>query len=390
MPRITRAPITVLSGLALFTLFALAPGCSSAPSADKEPVHVGLDQFLGAGSSPQASGAETPADPGALSNDQIRDWLAQDATVLPSLAHGATPESPVIATPTPASANPAPTVEIKPGATATDSADALASHNANADAPAPAVAEIESPADRRTRLARELADALRAGVRESSTPLREYAALSALELITPGVAPDPAAIPALTPREVDLLGAWRDLFRTADTQLASDPGDVSGLATAVETLAEKMSDWQTLDIARAVLCSRVTGFGQYTPLPGARFLAGRKNAAIVYVEAEHFTHSATTDEAGEPGYAVDLTQELSLYHDVDGLLAWRQPAQVIHDVSRRPRRDFFIVQRVDLPETLSVGSYRLKITLREASTGTVAERTIPIEFVADAALVRAP
>ena len=81
-----------------------------------------------------------------------------------------------------------------------------------------------------------------------------------------------------------------------------------------------MQEWETLRIATAQLCSRVEGFGVYTPLPGPKLLAGRRNAAIVYVELEHFTHRASSGPNGEPGYLVELGQELSLYHDADGLL----------------------------------------------------------------------
>ncbi|RMH23589.1 MAG: hypothetical protein D6693_11260, partial [Planctomycetota bacterium] len=293
----------------------------------------------------------------------------------------------------PPAANPSPAVEIDaPAADADTSPPAgapLETAEARPDPPAAAI-DDESPDERRERLARELADLLRAAVRGTDAPIREYAALAALELIAPGVAPDPQSIPALTPREIDLLGAWREFFRTADERLASSPDDAGALADAARALDDAMSQWRTLGVAHAALCSRVEGFGQYTPLPTPRLLAGRTNPAIVYVEVENFTHLASATADGEPGYTVELTQELSLYHDADGLLAWRRPAQTIRDTSRRRRRDFFIVQRIDLPPTLTVGAYRLKITLREPATGAVAEAVLPLEMVADAALVRAP
>jgi len=382
-------------GLALGLVGAIAwvgaaAGCGSsgggAASSDAG-VNTGLDTIISAPGSPQPITGSTPP---RRSSDEIRDWLTRDAAVLPSLARGEVPAGP---TGPPPAANPTPTVTTEPsGAAHPDTATSLAPTAAAEASDAltresrSTIGSAESSAERRSRLARDLAETLRRAVGESDTPLREYAALAAMELIEPGVAPDPSTLPALTPRDVELLGAWRDLFRSADERLTSDPG---ALADAVEALAESMSEWRTLGVAYAALCSRVDGFGQYQPLPTPRMLAGRDNAAIVYVEVENFTHRAAATATGETGYAVDLTQELSLYHDADGLLAWRSPAQKIHDVLRRCRRDFFIVQRIDLPSTLTVGAYRLKITLREESTGAVAEAVLPIEMVADAALVRA-
>lgn len=375
--------------LVLAAMAGLA-GCSDGggtSSTTAGPVNTGLEQFSGA----PESGPSTTAS--GMSRSEIEKWLLDDAEVLPSLAEGRTPDSPAIAASTPIRTNPSPTLTVEPDLSTAEKSTPDKSpaepKTSDRSRPASATAIDESPAQRRARLILELADTLRRQVRESPAPLREYAALAALELIEPGVAPDPTSIPTLTPREVELLDAWRDLFRRADEELSSASGDIGALATVVSELSTRMQEWETLAITEAVLCSRVDGYGVYAPMPGPKMLAGRRNPAIVYAELDHFTHRAATGPDGEPGFSVELGQELSLYHDADGLLAWRQPEQIVKDFSRNRRRDFFIVQRIDLPETLSVGAYRLKVTMRDKATGAVAERIIPIELVADAALVRA-
>lgn len=332
-----------------------------------------------------------------MSRNDIENWLKQDAEVLPSLAEGRTPDSPSLSSRTPIQTNPSPGLTVESDLAALEvsgSEDAAAAPTTTAQEPpatkkSSATTVEESPTDRRARLVAELAETLRRQVRDSAAPLREYAALAALELLEPGVSPDPTSIPTLTPREVELLDAWRDLFVRADEELSSAAGDISALATVVSELSTRMQEWETLSISEAKLCSRVDGFGVYSTLPGPKLLTGRRNPAIVYVELDNFTHRAASGPNGEPGFMVELGQELSLYHDADGLLAWRQPEQKVEDFSRNRRNDFFIVQRIDLPETLSVGAYRLKITMRDKATGSIAERILPIEFVADAALVRA-
>jgi len=337
-----------------------------------------------------------------MDREAIRQWIEEDAAALPSLAEGRVPDAPALADSPPPKTNLSPTVTLEGARTAEASngeqsgpqdentsearADARAEE---AGSPRATGLTAQPEEERRDRLVADLAATLRAEADRAELPLREYTALAALEMLRPGVASDPASIPSLTPREVELLGAWRDLFRRADVELRRADGGLGALTTAVGELAQRMSEWETLQITSAELCTKVEGFGQYTPLPHGRMLAGRRNRVIVYVEVDHFTHQASSGEAGEPGYLVELSQELSLYHDADGLLAWRQPRQRIRDFSRNQRRDFFVVQLIDLPETLTVGKYRLKVTMRDEATGAVAEEILPIEVVGDAALVRA-
>lgn len=376
--------------LATFCACAFLFGCSADNAGSTATsVNAGLDQYIVTGDEKSA----TAADPSKMSSSDIADWLSKDAAVLPSLASGQVPASPIIAQGGPIGSNLVPVVSIEndlAAGAAVEGDNATSKEIQDQARPAVSASSIEeSPAVSRERLLKDLAAQLRREVRESVAPLRQYAVLSALEMLEPGVAPDPTSIPTLTPREVELLSAWRDLFRRADEELSKATGDIGALSVAVSELAQRMGEWETLEITQAELCSRVDGFGQYTPLPGAKLLAGRVNPAIVYIVVDHFTHRAATSPEGVPGYLVEMTQELSLYHDADGLLAWRQPSQTIHDFSRLRRRDFFVVQRIDLPQTLSVGSYRLKITMRDKATGAIAERTVPIEMVADASMVRA-
>lgn len=161
---------------------------------------------------------------------------------------------------------------------------------------------------------------------------------------------------------------------------------------AMQALAEAAQSFtanQPLRIPRVVLCSRVTGFGQYVPFPTQRFVAGRRNAVLVYTEVENFQQPESSLDAGAPGFKVALSQEVHLYHDPDGLLAWRQPAQTTRYEARTRVRDYFIVNRVDLPVSLTVGKYSLKVVLTDLNGGAVAESLIPVDIVADPALVAA-
>jgi hypothetical protein len=137
------------------------------------------------------------------------------------------------------------------------------------------------------------------------------------------------------------------------------------------------------------LCQRVDGFGRFATIGTSNFLAGRPNAMIVYSEIENFSQTRGAEGTGTAGdhseqWRVELGQTVRLYLDSDGSEQLVLPESVVHDVSISKRHDFFLVQRVDLPRTLSVGNYNLKVTVRDIGSGAIAEHAIPIRLVADA------
>ena len=344
---------------------------------------VGMAACQG-GSAPTASADPENAFSSGLSGlaeeDRLPSAIERDAAFLDSFSD--TPAEPTVATGPPPEANLGPALEITPAQPAPP--DAIPDASQAPDEPTPEPAPEESPQDRRERLIAELAASLRAEARASDTPLSAYTALAALELLAPGVL-GPAE--GLSERERETLDAWRQMIRDVREGMAGTADAGGAIPDAAAALHERLSSFRPLRITSALLCARVEGFGRYTALP-SQLLAGRAHPAIVYVEVEHFGHRPGAGDAGEPGFLVELTQELSLYHDADGVLAWRRAEQEVKDFSRNRRHDFFVVQRVDLPQTLTVGAYRLKITLRDKVTGATAETILPLEVVADANLIR--
>lgn len=256
-----------------------------------------------------------------------------------------------------------------------------------AGAPSP---EPEPTLDQRIeRLTLELATRLRERADAGDQPLRTLASLAALELIRPGAFDNPASLSLLTTRERDALGLWRDMLRYAGRTL-EEHDSATSILRALRVASEQAREFATLELPRVALCSRVDGYGQFTPISSRALLANSRHRLGLYVEVEGFGARQTLDVAGEPAFSVELSRELSLYHDADGLLAWRRPASDITDVSRNRRRDFFLSEVIELPQTLTVGSYRLKVTVTDRVTGAVAETIVPIDVVADVALTRGP
>jgi hypothetical protein len=117
--------------------------------------------------------------------------------------------------------------------------------------------------------------------------------------------------------------------------------------------------------------------------PGRRhyaFLAHSAQQAVVYVEIEDFT--SELNEKGQ--WVTELSQQLVVISERDGIPVWREDWQAGVDLSRKQRDDFFIVQVVTLPDRLAVGRYNLKIRIRDDRSGAEAETAIDFEMVADA------
>jgi len=399
--------------IGLLLCLAGAAGCASDDSAratadDPPPLNTGLAQFdddvdlsasLGGRDFDEARSPD--ADPPA--RDDVAAIFERDAALLPSLASGeigGAPEPaaseqtqpPPVKRPEPIVADASPVrTNLRSGvALEADEQQSTDPSNAAADAP---TSDRQAAADLRiAELADELGSLLRERAERSDDPFAVYARLAALEAVLPGSLNGPSAIPSLTPREADQLTAWRDLLRTLGEGLASESGSadssVEALASAVARAQSRMATHQSLSIESLELCTRVDGYGVFTPIPSPRLLAGRAHRAIVYLELDNFAHSAASGPGGSAGYKVALEQSLELFHDADGVLAWRTPAETVADFSRNRRKEFYTVQIIELPATLSVGAYRLKAVVEDEATGAVAERIIPIEIVADPALAQ--
>ncbi|MEM8781542.1 MAG: hypothetical protein AAGE65_01690 [Planctomycetota bacterium] len=216
-------------------------------------------------------------------------------------------------------------------------------------------------------------------------PLRKALAASGLSLIRPGLTADQAVKDRLDPTQAALLDRFEKLL--AELARRIEAGDLAELdAQVVAEAIAAMQGPSSLTLRNATLCKRVSGFGVYEPFASTEFVAGREHRAIIYAEVEDFTTLPLASGNAGAGFEVKLEQEVTLFNEADGLAVWQQPAQPIHDVSKRKRRDFYNVQMLTLPANLGVGKYRLKVRVTDLHGGTVDEATLPISLIADDAV----
>ena len=99
----------------------------------------------------------------------------------------------------------------------------------------------------------------------------------------------------------------------------------------------------------------------------------------MYVELENFT--SELNDKGQ--WVTELSQQLEVLNERDGIPVWREDWQTGVDQSRKKREDFFIVQVITLPDRLAVGRYNLKIRIRDDRSGAEAEAAIDFDMLAD-------
>lgn len=385
----------ILTAIACIALTGLA-SCSKTSTRPKptgEFSSAGLDNF-----DPKRDAASSQKP-----DDSLSDIFARNAEDLANLPENdATSQSAVLPGARPVTApkaNASRTVDIsQPSGIRTlddfddePPADSAQEHVA-VNQPIQIAASNQPPARARTveTIVDELVAALRRRAQSAADPFSAYAALSSLEsLKRDALDTHPIDMTDISPRQADALEALAEIHRIIREGAGSDSDSAQRVVEAIQSAAENLASWEAVEVTTLKLCSRVEGFGVYDELPGPMLLAGRPHRIIVYAELDHFQTSPGRDEAGDAGYLVEVGQELSLFHEVDGLLAWRMSEQIVRDFSRNRRRDFYMVQMIELPENLTVGKYQLKVTIRDQPAGSIAEKTLPIEIVADAKLIRA-
>lgn len=245
----------------------------------------------------------------------------------------------------------------------------------------------QSPQQKIATHVEQIASLLRAKLDGGNMSIGALLTLSAMESLRPGTldeSVDPIELELLSPQERTALEGVRSV-------VAAPVDQSDGLAERFLDAADRVWEAKPMNIRLATLAQRVVGFGRYEPFDSSSFVAGRVQRMIVYTEIDNFAQRpfapadlrASAEPAYGAGWTVELSQELKLYRD--GAYVWGKREQNIVETSRNKRRDFYLVHQIELPPTLTVGPYELKIIMRDLTSGDVDEAIIPFTYVADPA-----
>lgn len=197
----------------------------------------------------------------------------------------------------------------------------------------------------------------------------------------PGRAFDLAAFPDLDEQEKAFVAKLHE----ASAAVGRDLAQGKPIGEAVARLAEAIKAVEPAEpllVKRSEFATRVEGFGQLTPISNRRFLPGRTNQVILYTELDGF--SSERNEKGE--WITDLATKVQILAKHDGTEVWSRAWQPVKDVSSVRRDDFFVCEKVTLSEYLTVGTYILKVSVRDERNQAVAEKSVEFSMVADPAL----
>jgi|CXWL01.1.fsa_nt_gi hypothetical protein len=180
---------------------------------------------------------------------------------------------------------------------------------------------------------------------------------------------DEATITDNAPSELKgILPAW-SAASAAVRNLLRNPAQ--GSESAVERIDSLRGLLRVLSEPRVksvALCRKVVTFGSYEEMPPDEFVSGRSIQTIVYAEIENLRASAESNGVFE----TKLSTRLEVL-TAEGKSMWQREEPEVIDRCRRPRRDFFVAQRITLPPTLPVGEYVLKFSMEDKTSGMIAE-----------------
>ncbi|KAA0214638.1 MAG: hypothetical protein DYG94_08200 [Leptolyngbya sp. PLA3] len=381
-----RAPQSVLAAT---TLLVVLPACqSSGTRASVDGYNAGLSALAGAAQTPKVPSREAAEQLLASDANALTDMIAASTKALDELFASdlgplldASQEPQVFDAPELVDPSLPEPVVLEPSTPAPDPSGAglsVLTDDLTLEDPVPVA---EPPL---SDLARQIVDSLASGLGYSDRPLEDALALLGLEALVPGAADAPLTSDLFTPNEQTQFEAARSLLDA----IRAGEENPDAAADAAEQIAQDLAEQMPLRLDRAVLCSRVEGFGQYTEFAGNTLLAGRSQRVILYVELSRFGHSEIPGTDGQPRYAVDLSQRVEIYHEPDGVLAMATPTLADRRVSRNKFHDYYVVTAIDLPETLTVGQYGVRVTMRDRSDDSTAEVVVPLTIVADASALQ--
>ena len=176
---------------------------------------------------------------------------------------------------------------------------------------------------------------------------------------------DQRILDALLPR----LNEFRSGYQSGELR---DPAQV---ARPLIELAAEMRQQTGLALPTVALCNNVRGFGDYDPMSPV-FPVGNTRPTVLYVEVDNFKSERLSTNGD---YETSLLLTAVLY-DPEGNPVLSLGPDPIKDHARRPRRDFFLAGRLNLPATVTPGSYILKVTVKDELAQRVAQGSIKLQF----------
>lgn len=223
-----------------------------------------------------------------------------------------------------------------------------------------------------------LADKLSRRIKDYPRDVSAHLEYQLLQFLFDQPTPQISALASLPTEDREMLSAVLDGLTNFRNALRADNNMLlSKKIKPILDMAERLRGQADLTIPAMALCTRVNGFGSYDPIEPARFITGRETPLIVYCEVANFASNLNDRQLWE----TRLNWDLILYTE-QGMSVWSDKTQTIIDTSRNRRHDFFMLKKITLPPTLTIGRYLLKATVVDTQSNRIAESTVPLVVAA--------
>ena len=214
----------------------------------------------------------------------------------------------------------------------------------------------------------ETVSTLQSQIRISNDPNERSQLEGKLELLR--LLPD-----ELDPTQQQYLDALTDLLQATGQE---HPQDVYSAGQTLEKLRSAVSYMESvasMKIVNATFCSKVVGFGQFTPTETMTFAAGQQ--VLVYCEIEN--HSAQPRiQDDQTLFSTRLSGSFVVYDNQQN--AVRQDSfPVVEDLARQRRQDFYMHIPLTFGE-LPPGEYTYQLMVDDVGGNKSASLPAPIRF----------
>jgi len=227
-----------------------------------------------------------------------------------------------------------------------------------------------------TELSQLLANAFAANSEGTMDPMRVWFIYASLAVSNPDI-----KLPEGWSN--DLVPAERDRVLAAHAGFAALGKSFRDGATNVDTstrqaLIAALTGEPALTIPRVDLCSKVVGYGDYSPIGRRNFLQGSNNRVIVYSELDGFRSNL---ENGK--WTTRLATRVSIIASNGNSSAWSRTPEwtEVVDTADNRRNEFFLGEIIPINANLAMGNYFVRVEVKDLTTGATTSSIVPFKVL---------
>jgi hypothetical protein len=231
-------------------------------------------------------------------------------------------------------------------------------------------------------LSRQLANAFAKAGEGSMDPLRVWFIYSSLAVSNPEITLPDGWDTDLLPTERDRVTAAHAGFVALGRSFRDGANTVDSATR--QALVAALTGEPQLTIPKVDLCTKVTGYGDYSPLQRRSFLAGAANRVIVYSELDGFRSQLENGKwTTRLATRVSIVPANSNTATNSKFIAWSRTPEwtEVVDTSDSPRCEFFLGEIIPIANNLSAGNYNVRVEVKDLATGAITSQVLPIEVL---------